>query len=125
MFNNQFSYSRNFEKITNDIYKVTQGTDEPFKDYVNRFRKKVLDNPHLDIETALKSFKMGLKRDFPFYEDLIMTPCKKLEEFINRSLRFIRLDEFLKIQKSTNTSYNHPNRKNESSSQKPIVLNLT
>lgn len=47
-----------------------------------------------------------------------MTPYNKLEEVINKALRFIRLEEDKKIQKRTNMSYDHHNRKNESSSEK-------
>jgi hypothetical protein len=41
---------------------------------------------------------MGLSKDSPFYEDLVMNPCRKLDEVRNRALRFIRLEEDKKIQ---------------------------
>ena len=47
-----------------------------------------------------------------------MTPCKRLDEVRSRALRFIRLEEDKEIQRksSTPTSYDHPNRKIDSSS---------
>lgn len=125
LFNNHFSCSRYFEKLTSDLYGVTQGTDEPLIDYVNGFRKEVLDIPHLDIATTVEDFKMILKIDSPFYEDLVMTPCKKLDEVGTRALRFIRLEEDKKIQKSTNTSYDHLTRKMCLPPKSLIELNLT
>ena len=47
-----------------------------------------------------------------------MTPFKKLDEVRNRALRFIRMGEDKKVKKRTNTSNDHPNMKNVSSSQK-------
>ena len=47
-----------------------------------------------------------------------MTPCKKLDEVRSRAIRFIRLEEDIEIQRKsgTPTSYDHPNRKTDSSS---------
>ncbi|KAL4562281.1 hypothetical protein LXL04_034480 [Taraxacum kok-saghyz] len=61
---------------------------------------------------------MGLKKDSLFYEDLVMTPCKKLDEVRSRAIRFIRLEEDKEIQRKSSapTSYDHPNRKTDSSS---------
>ncbi|KAL7594220.1 hypothetical protein Lser_V15G28361 [Lactuca serriola] len=69
------------------------------------------------MATAIEAFKMELRKDSPFYEDLVMTLCKRLDEFRCRALTFIRLKEDKEIQKRTNHSsqYENPNRKAESS----------
>ncbi|XP_076935664.1 uncharacterized protein LOC143602452 [Bidens hawaiensis] len=38
---------------------------------------------------AVKAFKMGLKKDTLFYEDLVMNPCRNIEA-VKRAIRFIR-----------------------------------
>ncbi|KAL4553980.1 hypothetical protein LXL04_039903 [Taraxacum kok-saghyz] len=118
LFNNQFSCSRAFEKITSDLYRVVQDLKESLRTYVSRFGKETLEIPNLDMATAVEAFKMGLKKDSPFYKDLVMTPCKKLDEVRSRAIRFIRLEEDKEIQRKSNapTSYAHPNRKTDSSS---------
>ena len=115
-FNNHFSYRRDFENLTNRLYKVTQGNNDSLIDYLKKFRKEAQDIPHLDVATTVRAFKIGIKKDSLFHEDLVMTPCKKLDEVRNIALRFIRLEEYKKIQKRKNTSYDHPNKKNDSSS---------
>ena len=61
---------------------------------------------------------MGLRKDSLFYEDLVMTPCKRVDEVRSRALRFIRLEEDKEIQRKSSapTSYDHPNRKSDYSS---------
>ena len=39
------------------------------------------------MATAFEAFKIGLKKDSPFYEDLVMTPCKRMEEVRSRTLK--------------------------------------
>lgn len=80
------------------------------------FRKEALDIPHLDVATVVEAFKIGLKKDSLFYEDIVMTPCNKLDEVRNRALLFISLEEDKKIYNKSDTSYEHPNKKNECSS---------
>ncbi|KAJ0735658.1 putative retrotransposon gag domain-containing protein [Helianthus annuus] len=98
LFNNQFSCSRKFERLTSDLYRVTQGHNESIRDYITKFSKESLDIPNLDIATAVEAFKMGLLRDSLFYDDLVMTPCRNLDEVRTRALRFIRLEDDKRIQ---------------------------
>ncbi|KAL4582843.1 hypothetical protein LXL04_007404 [Taraxacum kok-saghyz] len=66
------------------------------------------------------SIQDGLKKESPFCENLVMTPCRKLDEVRNTTLRFIRLEEDKMIQKKLMSpgSYEQPNRKSYSSSQR-------
>ncbi|KAK1423949.1 hypothetical protein QVD17_19260 [Tagetes erecta] len=68
------------------------------KDYVCKFGMEVLEIANLDMVTAVQAFKMGLKKDSPFHDDLVMTPCRNLGEVRTRALRFIRLEDNKKIQ---------------------------
>ncbi|KAF5789717.1 putative retrotransposon gag domain-containing protein [Helianthus annuus] len=98
LFNNQFSCSRKFERLTSDLYRVTQSHNESLRDYITKFSKESLDIPNLDMATAVEAFKMGLLKDSLFYDDLVMTPCRNLDEVRTRALRFIRLEDDKRIQ---------------------------
>ncbi|KAJ0604283.1 putative retrotransposon gag domain-containing protein [Helianthus annuus] len=98
LFNSQFSCSRRFERLTSDLYRVTQGHNESLRDYITKFNRESLEIPNLDIATAVEAFKMGLLEDSQFYDDLVMTPCRNLDEVRNRALRFIRLEDDERIQ---------------------------
>ncbi|XP_076953929.1 uncharacterized protein LOC143628158 [Bidens hawaiensis] len=45
------------------------------------------------MAAAVEALKMGLKKDSPLYDDLVMTPCRNLDEVRNRALRYIRLED--------------------------------
>src|ERR1043165_9021162 len=70
----------------------------------------------MDVTMAVQAFKMGLQRDSSFYQELVMNPCRNLDEVRNRALRFIRLEDNKKLQERIETSsrYNDPNRKSTS-----------
>lgn len=114
-FNLQFSCSRLFEKITTDLYQVTQRHNESLKDFLNRFTKESLQIPKLDMNTAVQALKMGLSKDSLYYQDLVMTPCRSLDEARNHALRFIRLeeDELLRKRMEPPSTYDRPNRRTE------------
>nr|XP_043625557.1 uncharacterized protein LOC122596980 [Erigeron canadensis] len=114
-FNLQFSCSRLFEKITSDLYQVTQWDNESLKEFLNIFTRESLQIPKLDMNTAVQALKMGLSKESLYYHDLVMTPCRSLDEARNRALRFIRLeeDEMLRKRMETPSTYDRPNRKTE------------
>ena len=87
---------------------------------MNSFGSEALSIPNIDMAIAVESFKMASKKDSPFYEDLVMTPCRRIDEVRSRELRFIRLEEDKEIQKMSNlpSFYDHPNRKSDSSAQR-------
>ncbi|KAI3732604.1 hypothetical protein L1987_63810 [Smallanthus sonchifolius] len=126
LFNSQFSCSRTFERLTSDLYRVIQNLGESFRDYVNKFGKESLDIPNLDVATAVEAFKMGLRKDSQFYEDLVMNPCRNLDEVRNRALRFIRLEDDKKIQQRMDapTYYSQPNQKTKTAPFKPYRSKL-
>lgn len=96
-----------------------QDPKESLRVFVSRFGTKALNIPNIDIATATEGFKLGLKDDSPFFEDLVMTPHKRMDEVRIRALRFIGLEEDKEIQKraSMPSSFGNPNRKAKYSAQ--------
>ena len=81
---------------------MVQDPKESLRTFVNRFGREVLSIPNINMATAIEAFKMGLKKYSPFYEDLLMTTYKRMEEVRSRSLWFLRLKEDKEIQKRSN-----------------------
>ena len=81
---------------------MVQDPKEPLRDFMNSFGREVLNIPNIDMETIVGAFKIGLKKDSPFYEDIVMNPCKITDEVRTRALRFIRLKEDKEILKRIN-----------------------
>ncbi|KAK1431701.1 hypothetical protein QVD17_08258 [Tagetes erecta] len=69
LFNNQFSCSRSFERLTSDLYRITQSNSESLRDYVSKFGMEILEIPILDMATAVQAFKIGMKKRLPFLID--------------------------------------------------------
>lgn len=95
---------------------MVQVPKESLGDFVNRFGMEAQSIPNIDMVIVVEAFKMVLKKGFSFYEDLVMIPCKRMNEVRSRALRFIRLEEDKDIQKRSNplNSYDNPNRKADS-----------
>ncbi|KAJ0939030.1 hypothetical protein HanRHA438_Chr02g0056471 [Helianthus annuus] len=69
------------------------------------------------LQQLCKLSRWGLQKDSQFYQDLVMNPCRNLDEARNRALRYIRLEDDKKMQERMNASstYESTNRKSESS----------
>nr|XP_043619741.1 uncharacterized protein LOC122591543 [Erigeron canadensis] len=120
LFYSQFSCSRTFEKLIDDLYKIIQKPHESLRDFMTRFTKESLNIPKLDMLTAIQALQRGFHKGSKFQEDLIMTPCRNLDEAKVRAARFIRLEENeLTTLKLDALSYDHPNRKAETQVFKP------
>ena len=74
------------------------------------FGKEALKIPHLKVATIVDAFKIALKNNPLFYEDLVMTPCKKLDEVSNKALRFTMIEKYKRMQKKTTplNTYGNP-----------------
>ena len=60
-FNNQFACSGAFERLTSDLYRVTQGSEESLRDFVSKFSQETLEIPNLDMVTAFKPSRWACK----------------------------------------------------------------
>ena len=69
------------------------------------------------MATTVEAFKIGLMKDSLFYKDIVITPCRRMNEVASRALRFIRLEEDKEIKKRINPLkfYDNPDRKADSS----------
>ncbi|XP_052622274.1 uncharacterized protein LOC128127657 [Lactuca sativa] len=102
---------RTFSSITNDLYRVVQDSKESLTDVMNRFAREALSIANIDMVIVVEAFKMGLKKDSPFYEDLVMTPCKRIDEV--RSIR--PCNDYIQERSNLPNSYDNPNRMANSS----------
>lgn len=49
--------------------------------------------PNIDMVASMDAFKMSVKKDYPFFEDLVINSCKRMDEVGSRMMKFIRLQE--------------------------------
>ncbi|XP_076913902.1 uncharacterized protein LOC143572710 [Bidens hawaiensis] len=82
--------------------KVYDGTTDP-EEHVAQCRERMEINLILEI---LKE-AYGIAKGLPFYDDLVMTPCRNLDEVENRTLRFIRLEYDKSVQERLGASIKH------------------
>lgn len=92
-------YTKSFVNNWNDLYRITKKFYEYLIYYHRMFGREALNIHRLEVVTVVEAFKMGLEIESPFYEDLVMTTCMKLNEVRNMALRFIRLEEDKLMQK--------------------------
>nr|XP_043615187.1 uncharacterized protein LOC122587161 [Erigeron canadensis] len=106
--------------MTDDLYKIIQKPRESLRDFITRLTKESLNIPKLDMLTAIQVWQRGLHKGSKFQEDLIMTPCRNLDEAKARAARFIRLEENeLTTSKLDALSYDRPKQKAETLVFKP------
>ncbi|XP_074289376.1 uncharacterized protein LOC141614531 [Silene latifolia] len=95
-FRQQFASSRELEKRSTDIYRITPIKDESLRSFLARFNKEKVSIPRYDVGTAVEAFRQGLLPNSDLYGELT-----KLEE-----------DKSYKFGGSCNSKdYDKPNRK--------------
>ncbi|KAK9750159.1 hypothetical protein RND81_02G177700 [Saponaria officinalis] len=112
-FNQQFTSSRELEKRSSDLYRITQKPDESLRTYLNRFNKENVFIPRCDVGTSVEAFRQGLLGDSELYVDLTKYPCHTFEDVQAKALAHIRLEED-KSYKLGSLDYERPNRKSSS-----------
>ncbi|KAK1584002.1 hypothetical protein Q3G72_029020 [Acer saccharum] len=60
-FVEQFASSRKLEKLSDDLYTITQRTGENLRAYVGRFNREKVQIPHCNQATAIYAFRKGLR----------------------------------------------------------------
>ena len=109
-------YNHFYERLTNDLYRITQGSNESLGSYLDRFCKKSFCVLDFECPTAVQAFHMGLRSDSPFHEDLILNPCKSLLEVRIRASRFVEEEDRMRFKALS--IYDRPNRKLKAPSSK-------
>ncbi|KAK0571671.1 hypothetical protein LWI29_019749 [Acer saccharum] len=69
-FMEQFASSRKLEKLSNDLYTITQRTGENLRAYVGRFNREKVQIPHCNQATAIYAFRKGLRFDSDYTRNL-------------------------------------------------------
>nr|XP_043615873.1 uncharacterized protein LOC122587773 [Erigeron canadensis] len=81
---------------------------------MTRFTKESLNILKLDMLTVIQALQRGLHLGSKFQKDLIMTPCRNLDEAKARAARFIGLEENeLTTAKLDALSYDRPNHRTD------------
>ncbi|XP_048598067.1 uncharacterized protein LOC125578954 [Brassica napus] len=89
----QFTSSRSLEKTSDGLYKILQHRVEPLRDYIACFNQEKVVVPECSIPTAISAFKRGLLPDGGLYIELIMYPCKTMEDVISRAWAQVKWEE--------------------------------
>ncbi|XP_074315499.1 uncharacterized protein LOC141651699 [Silene latifolia] len=113
-FRQQFASSKEFEKRSSDLYRITQIKDESLRSFLARFNKEKVSIPRCDIGTVVEAFRQGLVPNSDLYSELTKNPCHSFEDVQAKTLAYIRLEEdkSYKFGGSCNTKdYDKPNRK--------------
>ncbi|XP_074297245.1 uncharacterized protein LOC141627950 [Silene latifolia] len=114
IFNQQFASSKELEKHSNDLYRITQIKDESLRSFLTRFNKEKLSIPRCDIGTAMEAFRQGLLPNSDLYVELTKYPYHSFEDVQAKTLAYIRLEEdkSYKFRGSCNPKdYDKPNKK--------------
>ncbi|XP_074316065.1 uncharacterized protein LOC141652467 [Silene latifolia] len=113
-FNQQFASSRELEKRSSDLYRITQKPDETLKAFLNRFNKGKVSIPRCNVGTAVEAFMQGVLPHSDLYGELTTYPCHTFEDVQAKTVAYIRLEEdkSYKVGASSNTKdYKKTNKK--------------
>ncbi|KAF3558803.1 hypothetical protein F2Q69_00013830 [Brassica cretica] len=85
--------SRSLEKTSDGLYEILQHRVEPLRDYIARFNQEKVAVPECSIPTVIYAFKRGLLPDGGLYKELIMYPCKTMEDVLSRAWAQVKWEE--------------------------------
>ncbi|KAK0571684.1 hypothetical protein LWI29_019923 [Acer saccharum] len=92
-FVEQFASSRKLEKLSDDLYTITQRTGENLRAYVGRFNREKVQIPHCNQATAIYAFRKGLRFDSDLYKELTKYPCRTMEDVLAKAWAQIKWEE--------------------------------
>ncbi|KAK0595541.1 hypothetical protein LWI29_007683 [Acer saccharum] len=92
-FVEQFASSCKLEKLSDDLYTITQRTGENLRAYVGRFNREKVQIPHCNQATAIYAFRKGLKFDSDLYKELTKYPCRTMEDVLVKAWAQIKWEE--------------------------------
>ncbi|KAF2553079.1 hypothetical protein F2Q68_00036695 [Brassica cretica] len=94
-FVEQFSRSRDSEKIFDGLYEILQHRAEPLRGYIARFNQEKVAIPECSIPTTISAFKRGLLPDVYLYKELTKYQCKTMEDILSRACAHVKWEEDL------------------------------
>ncbi|KAK0591839.1 hypothetical protein LWI29_009079 [Acer saccharum] len=92
-FVEQFASSRKLEKLSDDLYTITQRTGKNLRAYVGRFNREKVQIPHCNQATAIYAFRKGLRFDSDLYKELTKYPCRTMEDVLAKAWAQIKWEE--------------------------------
>ncbi|KAK0580870.1 hypothetical protein LWI29_007278 [Acer saccharum] len=92
-FVEQFASSRKLEKLSDDLYTITQRTGENLRAYVGRFNREKVQIPYCNQATAIYAFRKGLRFDSDLYKELTKYPCRTMEDVLAKAWAQIKWEE--------------------------------
>ncbi|XP_074283142.1 uncharacterized protein LOC141607685 [Silene latifolia] len=113
-YRQQFASSRELEKRSSDLYRITQKPNETLRAFLNRFNKEKMFIPRCDVGTVVEAFRQGVLPHSDLYGELTKYPYHIFEDVQAKTLAYIRLEEdkSYKVAASSNTKdYEKTNRK--------------
>ena len=81
----QFASSKKTEKYSDDLYAITQQTEETLRSFVARFNKEKVSITNFNLNTIISAFRKGLKHDSDLYQELTKYPCKTIEDVLAKA----------------------------------------
>ncbi|XP_074314427.1 uncharacterized protein LOC141649642 [Silene latifolia] len=110
----QFASSRELEKCSSDLYRITQKSDESLRAVLNRLNKENVYIPRCDVGTVVEAFKQGVLPHSDLYGELSKYPCHTFMDVQTKTLAYIRLEEdksYMLGGSCNLKDYDKPNRK--------------
>ena len=92
-FVEQFASSRKIEKYSDDLYTITQRTGETLRSFVARFNKEKVSITNCNLDTAISTFRKGLRHDSDLYKELTKYLCKTMEDVLAKTWAQIKWEE--------------------------------
>ncbi|XP_015953821.1 uncharacterized protein LOC107478193 [Arachis duranensis] len=96
---NYFAAARIYVHGSDYLGTIRQGLQESLKDYMTRFAEATMEIPDLDPAVHLNAFKAGLKPG-KFRETIAVTKPKILEEFRERAVGQMEIEELREAEKA-------------------------
>ncbi|KAK2660311.1 hypothetical protein Ddye_006844 [Dipteronia dyeriana] len=92
-FVEQFISSRKPEKQLDDLFTITQRSNENLKEYVRRFNRENMQIPNCNQATVISAFRKGLRFNSDLYKKLTKYPCKMMEDVLNKAWAQLKWEE--------------------------------
>ena len=114
-FVKQFASSRKLEKMSDDLYTISQRQGENLRAYVGRFNREKVQIPHCNQATAIYAFRKGLRFDSDLYKELTKYPCRTMEDVLAKAWAQIKWEEdeanFVSKANNSNRKYDRVDRR--------------